>query len=83
MLAAAAAVGAGGWFALIAATIAAIASGLPVWAAALITGGALMVCAADLALLGARRTARGMLPLKMTSDSIRKELTDLAERMRT
>jgi hypothetical protein len=82
MLAAAAAVGAGGWFALIAGVIAAIASGLPVWAAAAITGGALMACAAGLALLGVRRLARGTPPLKMTSDSIRAELNDIADRLR-
>jgi Putative Actinobacterial Holin-X, holin superfamily III len=83
MLTAAATVAVGGWFAVIAAVIASIASGLPVWAAALITGGALMACAAGLALLGVRRLARGMPPLKMTSQSIREELNDLPARMRT
>lgn len=82
MLTAAAAVGAGGWLALIAAVIAAIASGLPVWAAALITGGALMACAVGLTLLGLRRLARGTPPLKMTSDSIREELNDVTQRLR-
>jgi Putative Actinobacterial Holin-X, holin superfamily III len=82
MLTAAMAIGLGGWLALIAAAIAAIAAGLPVWASALIAGGALTASAGGLALLGARRLARGMPPLKMTSDSIRAELNDLAERLR-
>jgi hypothetical protein len=55
---------------------------LPVWAAALIVGGALGVAAGVLGLLGTRRLARGTPPLEMTIGSIRDGLNDLAARMR-
>jgi biopolymer transport protein ExbB/TolQ len=67
---------------MVAAAIAGIAEGLPVWAAALIIGGALGMVAGILALLGIRRLGRGMPPLKLTVDSVRDELNDLATRMR-
>lgn len=83
LLSAAAIVGLGSWLAMVAAAIAGIAVGLPVWAAALIVGGALGALAGFLALLGARRLNRGMPPLKLTIDSVRDELTDLASKVRT
>lgn len=83
LLSAAAIVGLGSWLAMVAAAIAGIAVGLPVWAAALIVGGALGALAGFLALLGARRLNRGMPPLKLTIDSVRDELTDLAAKVRT
>jgi hypothetical protein len=82
LLSAAAVVGLGAWLAMVAAAIAGIAAGLPVWAAALIVGGALGALAGFLALLGARRIGRGMPPLKLTVDSVRGELNDLATKMR-
>jgi hypothetical protein len=82
LLSAAALVGLGAWLAMVAAAIAGIAEGLPVWAAALIIGGALGMVAGILALLGIRRLGRGMPPLKLTVDSVRDELNDLATRMR-
>jgi hypothetical protein len=83
LLSAAAVIGLGSWLAMVAAAIAGIADGLPVWAAALIVGGALGALAGFLALLGARRLGRGMPPLKLTLDSVREELTDLTSRVRT
>lgn len=82
MLTAAAVVGLTCWLAMVAAAIAGIAVGLPVWASALIIGAALAAAAGALALLGMRRLARGTPPLKMTIDSVRGELSDLATRMR-
>jgi membrane protein implicated in regulation of membrane protease activity len=83
LLSAAAMTGLGSWLAMVAAAIAAIAEGLPVWAAALIVAGVLGITAGALALLGARRLRRGTPPLKMTMDSLREELNDLSARVRT
>ena len=66
------------WLAMVAAAIAGIAEGLPVWASALIMGGALGMLANVLALLGCKRLKRGTPPLRMTADSVRKELGELA-----
>jgi hypothetical protein len=82
MLGAAAVAGFTCWLAMVAAAIAGIAAGLPAWAAALIVGGALGAAAGLLTLLGTRRLARGTPPLKLTIDSIRDELSDLATRVR-
>ena len=82
MLIGAAAVGACALLALIAAVIAAIATVLPVWAAALITGAVLLACAGGLASFGARRLNRATPPLKMTSDSLRGGVAELAARLR-
>jgi hypothetical protein len=82
LLSAAAVIGLGSWLAMVAAAIAGIAAGLPIWAAALIVGGALGALAGFLALLGARRLGRGMPPLKLTIDSMRDEMNDLATRVR-
>lgn len=68
------------WLVMVAAAIAGIAVGLPVWAAALIVGAALAAGAGALALLGIRRLPRDT-PLAMTIDSVR-ELGDLATRAR-
>jgi len=66
------------WLALVAAAIAGIAAGLPVWAAALLVGVAFGVGAAGLTLLGTRRLGRGAPPLQMTIDSVRGGLSELA-----
>jgi hypothetical protein len=65
------------WLAMAAAAVAGIAVVLPVWAAALIVGGALAVIAGILALLGRGRLRRAT-PLRMTAESVRKELSGLA-----
>lgn len=82
MLSGAGLAGVYGGVALVAVVIAAIATGLPLWAAALVTGVALLACAGGLALLGARRLARATPPLKVTVDSIRGELAALAAVLR-
>lgn len=70
------------WLALVAAAIAGIAAGLPVWAAALLVGVAFGAGAAGLALLGVRRLRRGTPPLQMTISSVRTGVADLASRAR-
>jgi Putative Actinobacterial Holin-X, holin superfamily III len=82
MFSGAALTGLTGWLALVAAAIAGIALALPVWAAALIIGAALAACAGVLARLGIRCFKRGTPPLKMTADSIRDDLNDLATSVR-
>ncbi|HEY1706156.1 MAG TPA: phage holin family protein [Trebonia sp.] len=78
LLGAAAVVGLGAWLALVAAAVAGIAEGLPVWASALIVGGALGLLAGALALLGRQRLTRTAPPLKMTADSVVTDLGELA-----
>jgi hypothetical protein len=80
LLAAAAFVGLTAWLVMVAAAVAGIAEGLPVWAGALIIGGALAALAAALALLGRARLRRGMPPLPMTTVTFRKDLHELASR---
>lgn len=70
------------WLAVVAAAIAGIAVVLPVWAAALIVGAALAACAGILSRVGIRRFKRGTPPLKLTADSIKDELDDLATTVR-
>jgi hypothetical protein len=82
MLSAAAMMGLTCWLVMVTAAIAGAAAGLPVWAAALIVGGALAAAAGTLALLGRRHLARGTPPLTMTIGSLKKELNDLAARVR-
>lgn len=65
------------WLAMVAAGVAGIATGLPVWASALIVGGALGALAAVLALIGRARLARSMPPLPMTAETVRSELHEL------
>lgn len=78
LLSAAAVVGLTAWLAMVAAAIAGIAEGLPVWASALIIGGALGLGAGVLALVGRARLARGMPPLPMTALTVRRDLQELA-----
>jgi hypothetical protein len=75
---AAAVVGLGAWLAMVAAAIAGIALELPVWASALIVGGALGMLAGLLALLGRGRFTRTAGPLRMTADTVRAEASELA-----
>lgn len=70
-------VGLGAWLAAVAAAIAAIAEGLPVWASALIVAAALGALAGVLALLGRSRLARTAPPLSMTAASVRRQLGEL------
>lgn len=70
------------WLAMVTAAIAGISAGLPVWAAALIVGGAFGATAGVLALLGIRRFRRGTPPLRMTVGSIKDELSDLVSSVR-
>lgn len=78
LLSAAAVAGFTAWLAMVAAAIAGIAEGLPVWASALIVGGALGAAAGLLALLGRARLARGMPPLPLTTDTVRRDLHELS-----
>lgn len=80
MLATAAIVGLGAWLAAVAAAIAGIAEGLPVWASALIVAAVLGALAGGLALLGRSRLARTAPPLSMTAASVKRELGELAGR---
>jgi hypothetical protein len=82
LLSGAAVVGWTCWLAMVAAAIAGISAGLPVWASALIIGGALGALAGSLALLGIRRLRRGTPPLQLTVESIRAEFSDLAAQLR-
>jgi len=80
LLTGAAVVGFTAWLVMVAAAIAGIAEGLPVWASALIIGGALVVLAGVLALIGRARLTRGMRPLPMTTDTVRKDVHELTSR---
>jgi hypothetical protein len=80
LLATAAVLGLTGWFALVAAVIAGIARALPVWASALVTGGALLLTAAALAAFGRARLARGTPPLQETAASVRQDIGELTGR---
>ena len=79
MLGTGALLGLTGWLALVAAVIAAIAVALPVWAAALIVGGFLVLVAGGVAARGGRRLS-GMEPLTMTAESIRQDVQEVKER---
>jgi hypothetical protein len=76
LLATAAVLGLSAWAALVTAAIAGIAEGLPVWASALIVTAALGALAGVLALVGRGRLTGGP-PLRMTADSVRKEIGEL------
>lgn len=80
LLAAAGIVGFTAWLAFVAAVIAGIGRALPVWAAALITGGALAAIAGLLALAARSRMRRGTPPLRMTADSVRTDVGVLSSR---
>jgi hypothetical protein len=77
LLATAALLGLSAWGGLVAAAIAGIAEGLPVWASALIIAAALGALAGLLALVGRGRLTGGVPPLRMTADSVRKEIGEL------
>lgn len=66
---------------LIAAAVAAIALRLPVWAAALIVGGALMALAGLLAMLGRRRLKRGTPPISAAVGTVREDITEITSRL--
>jgi hypothetical protein len=80
LLTTAAVLGLTAWLALVAAVIAGIARGLPLWASALVTGGALILMAGALAALGRARLAKGAPPLSMTAASVRKDIGELTGR---
>jgi hypothetical protein len=82
LLATAVLLGLTGWLALVAAGIAGIAVALPVWAAALIGGGVLLLAAGVLAAGGTRRLSRGVPPLKLTAESIRRDVEEVREKAR-
>jgi len=67
---------------MIAAAVAGVALKLPVWASALIIGGAFLLVAGALALMGIRRFKRGLPPLRETTDTIRGDVTELKSRVR-
>jgi hypothetical protein len=77
LMATAAVMGLSAWAALVTAAIAGIAEGLPVWASALIIAAVLGLLAGGLAMGGRARLARGGPPLRMTANSVRKEINDL------
>lgn len=77
MLSGSAVAGHTAWLAMAVAGGAGLALVLPVWAAALIVAGVLAAAAGLLAVLGRRRLRRGV-PLRMTAESVRKELGELA-----
>lgn len=79
MLGTGALLGLTGWLALVAAAIAGIAVVLPVWAAALIVGGFLVLVAGGLAARGGRRLSR-MKPLTLTAESIRQDVQEVKEK---
>jgi Flp pilus assembly protein TadB len=80
MFAAAALLGLTGWLVLVAAGIAGTAIVLPVWAAALIVGGVLLLTGGVIAARAARRLSRGVPPLPLTADSIRRDVREIRER---
>jgi hypothetical protein len=82
LLATAAFAGVTAWLVLVAAAIAGIAVVLPVWAAALIVFGALGLAGGGLALLGSRRIARGLPPLPVTTESIRRDFAQVKDKVR-
>jgi hypothetical protein len=79
MLGAGALLGLTGWLALVAAAIAGSAVALPVWAAALIVGGFLVLVAGGVAARGGRRLSR-MEPLTLTAESIRQDVQEVQQR---
>jgi hypothetical protein len=66
------------WLAMIAGAVAGIGRALPIWASALIVGGALAVIAGALAMIGRSRLRRGKPSLPVTADSVRKDISALA-----
>jgi hypothetical protein len=82
MFAAAALFGVTAWLALMAGAIAGIAAVLPVWAAALIIGAGLGLLGAAFAIAAGRRLSRGVPPLRMTADSLRRDVLEVKDDLR-
>lgn len=80
LLAAAAVLGGTAWLVVVAAAIAGIAVALPVWASALIMGGALGTVGGGIALVAGRRLRRASPPLPLTTESVRRDLAVIRER---
>ncbi len=80
MLAVAGGLGISAWLVLLVAAIAGVAVALPVWASALILGGALGLGAGGLALIASRRLARTSPPLPLTTESVRQDLAEIKAR---
>ena len=68
------------WLTVVAGAVAGISVALPVWAAALIVGGALGLLASGALALGGRRLSRAYPPLPLTTSSIRSDLAEIRER---
>lgn len=81
MLAVAGLLGGSAWLILLAAAVAGVAVALPVWASALILGGALAALAGSIALFAIRRLARTKPPLPLTTDSVRRDVAEIKERI--
>jgi predicted tellurium resistance membrane protein TerC len=75
--------GVSAWLVMLAAAVAGIAVVLPVWAAALIVGGALGLGGGAIAVFGGRRLARAMPPLPITTESVRRDLREIKEMARS
>ena len=72
LVGAAALLGLTGWLAVVAAGIAGVAQALPVWAAAAVIGGFLLLSALTLAVRGIRQL-RSVPPLTLTAASLRRD----------
>lgn len=71
-----------GWLALVAAMVAGIAVALPVWAAALVTGGAFLLISGVCVPFAIRSFKGAAPPLQMTAESVRGELHELTSKVR-
>lgn len=80
LLATAGVLGGTAWLVLVAAAIAGIAVALPVWASALIMGGALASAAGGIALIGRRRLGPARPALPLTTESVQHDLAVVRER---
>jgi hypothetical protein len=80
LMATAGVLGGTAWLVLVAAAIAGIAVALPLWASALIMGGALGCAAGGIALIAGRRIGRVSPPLPLTAESIRRDLAVARQR---
>ena len=80
LVGAAALLGLTGWLAVVAAGIAGVAQALPVWAAAAIIGGFLLLSALILAVRGIRQL-RSVPPLTLTAASLRRDAAAVKARV--
>lgn len=80
LFAAAALLGLTAWLCIVATVIVGITYSVPVWAAIFSVGGGLALIGGGLAMLGRKhlRKGAGIPPLRMTTESVRKELAGLA-----